>query len=55
MFWVGCVGSFDDCVKKIIKVFVKLLNNVGVDFVVFGIEESCIGDFVKCVGNEFLF
>lgn len=55
LFWVGCFGSFDDRVKKIMKVLVKILNYCQVKFVVFGVEELCIGDLVKCVGNEFMF
>ena len=55
LFWVGCAGSFDDRAKKITKAFVKLLNNAGVDFAVFGTEESCTGDPAKRAGNEFLF
>ncbi len=55
LFWVGCAGSFDDRAKKITKAFVKILNNVGVDFAVLGTEESCTGDPAKRAGNEFLF
>jgi Fe-S oxidoreductase len=55
LFWVGCAGSFDDRAKKITKAFVKILNNIGVDFAVLGTEESCTGDPAKRAGNEFLF
>jgi len=55
LFWVGCAGSFDDRVKKITRAFVKILNNVGVNFAVLGTEESCTGDPAKRAGNEFLF
>jgi len=55
LFWVGCAGSFDDRAKRVTKAFVKILNAVGTNFVVLGIEESCMGDLVRRAGNEFLF
>ena len=55
LFWVGCMGSFDDRAKKVTKAFVKLLHNSNVDFAVLGTEESCTGDPAKRAGNEFLF
>lgn len=55
LFWVGCAGSFDDRAKKITRAFVKILNQVGVNFAVLGTEESCTGDPAKRAGNEFLF
>lgn len=55
LFWVGCMGSFDDRAKKVTKAFVRLLHNAGVDFAVLGTEESCTGDPAKRAGNEFLF
>lgn len=55
LFWVGCMGSFDDRAKKVTKAFVKLLHQAKVDFAVLGTEESCTGDPAKRAGNEFLF
>jgi len=55
LFWVGCMGSFDDRAKKITKAFARLLNKANVKFAVLGTEESCSGDPVKRAGNEFLF
>ena len=55
LFWVGCVGSFDDRAKKITKAFVKLLLKAEISFAVLGPEESCTGDPAKRAGNEFLF
>ena len=55
LFWVGCMGSFDDRAKKVTKAFVKLLHKSNVDFAVLGTEESCTGDPAKRAGNEFLF
>jgi Fe-S oxidoreductase len=55
LFWVGCMGSFDDRAKKITKAFAKLLQKAEVKFAVLGAEESCTGDPAKRAGNEFLF
>ena len=55
LFWVGCLGSFDDRAKRITKSIAKLLHHAGVSFAVLGTEESCTGDPAKRAGNEFLF
>lgn len=55
LFWVGCMGSFDDRAKKITKAFAKILLKAEVKFAVLGAEESCTGDPAKRAGNEFLF
>lgn len=55
LFWVGCMGSFDDRAKKITKAFVKLLHKANIDFAVLGAEESCTGDPAKRSGNEFVY
>ncbi len=55
LFWVGCLGSFDDRAKKVTKAIVKILTYAHVKFAVLGIEESCTGDPAKRAGNEFLF
>jgi Fe-S oxidoreductase len=55
LFWVGCMGSFDDRAKRITKAIAKLLQHSGVKFAVLGTEESCTGDPAKRAGNEFLF
>ena len=55
LFWVGCAGSFDDRAKKITRAFVKILNEVKINFAILGTEESCTGDPAKRAGNEFLF
>lgn len=55
LFWVGCMGSFDDRAKRITKAIAKLLHSAKVSFAVLGTEESCTGDPAKRAGNEFLF
>ena len=55
LFFVGCMGSFDDRAKKVTKALCKILHKVGVEFAVLGQEESCNGDPAKRAGNEFIF
>ena len=55
LFFVGCMGSFDDRAKKVTKSLCKILHKVGVEFAVLGQEESCNGDPAKRAGNEFIF
>lgn len=55
LFWVGCIGSYDDRNKRVTNAFVKILNAVGIKFAVLGTEETCTGDPARRAGNEFLF
>ena len=55
LFFIGCMGSFDDRAKKVTKSLCKILHKVGVEFAVLGQEESCNGDPAKRAGNEFIF
>jgi Fe-S oxidoreductase len=55
LFWVGCAGAFDDRYKRVTRAFVRILEHVGVNYAVLGVEETCTGDPAKRAGNEFLF
>lgn len=55
LFWVGCLGSFDDRAKKISRTFCKILNTCNANFAVLGKEETCCGDPARRAGNEMLF
>jgi heterodisulfide reductase subunit D len=55
LFWVGCMGSYDERAQKITKDICRILQHVGIKFAVLGTEESCNGDPAKRAGNEFLF
>ena len=54
LFWVGCMGSFDDHGKKIAASIVRLLQRAGVSFAILGQEEKCTGDPARRMGNEYL-
>jgi Fe-S oxidoreductase len=55
LFWVGCMGSFDDRAKKITVAFARILQACGIRFAILGQEESCHGDPARRMGNEYLY
>ena len=55
LFWVGCMGSFDDRAKKITVAFARILKACNVDFAILGQEEHCHGDPARRMGNEYLY
>jgi Fe-S oxidoreductase len=55
LFWVGCMGSFDDRAKKIAVAFARILKAASVDFAILGQEEHCHGDPARRMGNEYLY
>jgi Fe-S oxidoreductase len=55
LYWVGCMGSFDDRAKKITVAFARILKAAGIRFAILGQEESCHGDPARRMGNEYLY
>jgi Fe-S oxidoreductase/nitrate reductase gamma subunit len=55
LFWVGCMGSFDDRAKKITVAFARILQAAHIDFAILGQEETCHGDPARRLGNEYLY
>ena len=55
LFWVGCMGSFDDRAKKITVAFARILQAARIDFAILGQEETCHGDPARRLGNEYLY
>lgn len=55
LFWVGCMGSFDDRAKKITVAFARILQSCGISFAILGQEEHCHGDPARRMGNEYLY
>lgn len=55
LFWVGCAGSFDQRAQRVTIAFIKILNQLKIDFAVLGTEEACTGDPARRAGNEFVF
>jgi len=54
LFWVGCMGSYDDHGKKVAASIARLLQRAGVSFGILGVEEKCTGDPARRMGNEYL-
>ncbi len=55
LYWVGCMGSFDDRARKTTVAFAKILKAAGVRFAILGQEEKCHGDPARRMGNEYLY
>jgi Fe-S oxidoreductase len=55
IFWVGCAGSYDERNVKVSLALARLLERAGVSYAILGREESCTGDPVRRVGNEYLY
>jgi Fe-S oxidoreductase/nitrate reductase gamma subunit len=54
LFWVGCMGSFDDRAKRITVSFARIMKAAGIRFAILGQEEQCNGDPARRMGNEYL-
>ncbi|HVB75906.1 MAG TPA: (Fe-S)-binding protein [Ktedonobacteraceae bacterium] len=55
LYWVGCMGSFDERNKKVATSVAKILKAASIDFAILGPEESCTGDPARRIGNEYLY
>ena len=55
LFYVGCVGSYDDNGRQMAYHTAKLMTEWGVSFGILGENESCDGNEVKSMGEEDLF
>jgi Fe-S oxidoreductase len=55
LFWVGCMGSFDERAKKITVAFARILQACNIRFAILGQEEHCHGDPARRLGNEYLY
>ena len=55
LYFVGCMGSFDDRAKKTTVAFARIMKAAGVRFAILGREEKCNGDPARRAGNEYLY
>ncbi len=55
VFWTGCAGAVDDRSKRISRAIAQLLHDAGVNFAIFGKNETCTGDPARRLGMEYLF
>jgi Fe-S oxidoreductase len=54
LYWVGCMGSFDQRNKKVATSVAKVLKAAKVNFAILGPEESCTGDPARRIGHEYI-
>ena len=55
LYWVGCAGSLDERARKGTQATARMLRRAGVKFAILGGKESCTGDPVRRLGNEYLY
>lgn len=55
LFYVGCVGSYDEIGQKMARSVGGLLSEAGVSLGILGSEETCDGHEVKILGENGLF
>ncbi|MBV9871775.1 MAG: (Fe-S)-binding protein [Frankiaceae bacterium] len=55
LYWVGCAGGLDDRARKSTQAIARVMNAAEVKFAILGQMESCTGDPVRRLGNEYLF
>jgi Fe-S oxidoreductase/nitrate reductase gamma subunit len=55
LYWVGCAGSYDPSNQSVARAVVQVLQGAGVEFAVLGKGESCTGEPVKRLGDEYNF
>jgi Fe-S oxidoreductase len=55
LFWVGCLGAYDEEGRKVARALAAILDRAGVSFGTLGTEEKCCGDSARRLGQEYLF
>jgi Fe-S oxidoreductase len=54
LYWVGCMGSFDQRNQHVATSVATILKAANVNFAILGPEETCTGDPARRIGNEYL-
>jgi Fe-S oxidoreductase len=54
LYWVGCMGSFDQRNQQVATSVATILKAAKVNFAILGPEETCTGDPARRIGNEYL-
>ena len=55
LVWMGCSGYYDIEGQKTALALVSVLESLRINYAVLGDEESCTGESIKNMGNEYLF
>jgi Fe-S oxidoreductase len=52
LYWIGCMASYDQRAREIVRSMIKILEHVGVTFAILGNEEQCHGECQRRLGDE---
>lgn len=55
LYYVGCAGSYDSNNQKVARSVVQILKHCNTSFAVMGKAESCTGEPIKRLGDEYSF
>ena len=55
LYYVGCAGAFAARSRRTTLAVTKILNAAGVSWGILGKDESCCGDSLRRLGNEYVF
>lgn len=55
LYWIGCAGAYDPGNQKVTRSVIQILKSASVSFAVMGKAESCSGEPVKRLGDEYNF
>ena len=55
LFYVGCLGSYDEYGQRMAKSVARLLSEAGISFGILGNDENCCGNEVYLLGENELF
>ncbi|MDP7285555.1 MAG: (Fe-S)-binding protein [Dehalococcoidales bacterium] len=55
LFFVGCAGAFDARNRRTTLALTRILSAAGISWGILGKDESCCGDSLRRLGNEFVF
>ncbi|MBE2888042.1 (Fe-S)-binding protein [Geobacter anodireducens] len=55
LLYVGCAGSFDSRSRQVTVALARILDRAGVSWGILGKDETCCGDSLRRLGNEFVF
>lgn len=52
VYWIGCLSTFDQRARQVVKRLAEVLTRAGVSFAVLGPLESCTGESARRMGEE---
>ena len=55
LFYVGCAGALDSRSRRVTLAMSRILDASGISWGILGKDETCCGDSLRRLGNEFVF